>query len=132
MKLFKVVLLLLLILVLSLIVLYLFKNKIIIDKFENNKNIKIVLVHATWCGHCKKYRQTKIFDEKLPNKLKNNDKYANVIIQELDYDEHKDFAEKYNINSFPTILIIKDDKDYKFKGNRDNIDELILFIDGML
>lgn len=134
MKLFKVLILISILLTLSLFAIFLFKNKNTVDKFENdNSKIKLVLVHATWCGHCKRYLQTKMFEDKLPNELKNNSKYSSVSIQELDYDKNKDFAEKYNINSFPTIIIIKNDKESKqFEGNRDNVNELISFIDSML
>lgn len=118
----------------SLFTIFLLKNKKTIDKFENKDNkIKVVLVYADWCGHCKRYIQSKMFDEKLANELKNNSKYSNVTIQKINYDENKDFAEKYNINSFPTIIVIKDDNNSKkFEGNRDDLNELISFIDSMI
>lgn len=130
----KIFILLLVIISISLFTVFLLKNKKTIDKFENNDNkIKLILVYAHWCGHCKRYLQTKMFDEKLPSELKNNSKYSNVIIQQIDYDQNKDFAEKYNINSFPTIILIKNDKESKkYEGNRDNLNELISFIDSML
>lgn len=50
---------------------------------------------ASWCNPCK---QIKPHLEKMANKH---------IICTVDIDEHPDIADKYNINSIPTILYFK-------------------------
>ena len=82
---------------------------------------------AEWCGYCKKYIQSNVFDDAY---AKAKDQYPGVVFVTRDYDSDKELAGKYNINSFPTIIAVDGDGNYltKFNGDRNNTDELIKFV----
>ena len=55
---------------------------------------------ATWCGPC----------QQISNELKTNlINYTNdnVVIINIDYDEHSEVAENYGITQLPTLFIIE-------------------------
>ena len=69
---------------------------------NNDNNYYLILFYADWCGHCKKMKPEW---EKLENGQygKYCKKYeSKEITQEL--------SEKYGINGYPTILLIKNDE----------------------
>jgi len=77
----------------------------VLNKKNFNKVIgkdKHVLVkfYAPWCGHCK--RLAPIYEELATYYEKESDK---IIIAELNADEEKDIAKKYDIKGFPTIKL---------------------------
>jgi len=92
--------------------------------------LRILLVHATWCSHCERYLSSGTFDQ-VYNSLKKDDKYQGVVFEKIDYDQHKDIAEKYDINSFPTIIAVDANGKLldKFSGDRDNKSDLVKFVD---
>jgi thioredoxin 1 len=61
--------------------------------------MQIIDFYAQWCGQCKKIMP--IIDELS--------KEYNVL--KVDVETDRDMAIKYNINSLPTILFIKDNKE---------------------
>lgn len=92
--------------------------------------LRILLVHATWCSHCKTYIRSGTFDTAY-NEIKKNGKYQGVVFEKIDYDKNKDVAEKYDINSFPTIIAVDGNGKLldKFSGDRDNKSDLVRFVD---
>lgn len=81
---------------------------------------EIVLYHAEWCGHCKKF--TPLWDNFVAQINEHKDdiknKY-NVVITAKDYEEtdpeNKELIAEKNIAGFPTIHI----NDREYKGERD-------------
>jgi thioredoxin-like negative regulator of GroEL len=71
----------------------------------------IYLFKAEWCGHCKSFAP--VWAD-LQEKYKG--KYRFVT-----YDEKTDRAElkKFGVDSFPTIILQKDDKAIEYVGSRD-------------
>ena len=61
--------------------------------------MQIIDFYAQWCGQCKKIMP--IIDELS--------KEYNVL--KVDVETDRDMAVKYNINSLPTILFVKDNKE---------------------
>jgi len=59
-----------------------------------------VKFYAPWCGHCK--RLAPVYEELAAAYEKESDK---IIIAELNADEEKDIAKKYDIKGFPTIKL---------------------------
>lgn len=70
-----------------------------VEKFNDNTT-KVLLFHATWCGHCKKYEQSGVFDKTSKNSPNN------VQFIKYDYDTNTELAGKYNIQAFPTIISV--------------------------
>ncbi|ORX44465.1 ER-resident thioredoxin protein [Piromyces finnis] len=92
-------------LVITLIVAFANAKVEVLNKKNFNKVIgqdKHVLVkfYAPWCGHCK--RLAPVYEELAAAYEKDNDK---IIIAELNADEEKDIARKYDIKGFPTIKL---------------------------
>lgn len=99
------------------------------ENFEEGK-LKICLYKATWCGHCTKYLQSGVFDSTYES-IKGKPEYADVVFATIDFDENKDSAEKYNVNSFPSIIAIDKQGNLisRFEGDRYKSEELIKFVD---
>lgn len=99
-----------------------------VEEYDNSKNITIALFHANWCGHCVQYRKSGKFINTY-NTIKSDPSMSNITFTEYEFDNNKDLANKYNINSFPTIVAIDSNGNLlsTFNGNRSNSDELIAF-----
>lgn len=69
------------------------------DEIISNSRPTVVDFYATWCGPCR--RQIPIIDD---FKAKMGDK-VNVV--KVDIDKEKELAERYRIQSVPTIMIFK-------------------------
>ncbi|KAG5549030.1 hypothetical protein RHGRI_014416 [Rhododendron griersonianum] len=83
----------------------------------------LVEFYAPWCGHCKSLASTY---EKVASAFKLEE---DVIVANLDADQHKDLAEKYGVSGFPTLKFFpkgnKAGEDYD--GGRD-LDDFVNFI----
>lgn len=70
---------------------------------------RVVFALASWCGHCKKLKESGVVDE-----LK-EDPNVPVEVNEDDEEANK----KYEVQGFPTILKVKEDgEQVPFKGPR--------------
>lgn len=100
-----------------------------VESFEEPK-VKICLYKATWCSHCTNYLKSKVFEDTYAS-IKDKSEYKDVVFATYDYDENKKLAEKYNINSFPSIIAVDSEGNYidKFSGDRSNKDDIISFVD---
>jgi thiol-disulfide isomerase/thioredoxin len=96
------------------------------EKFSQDGNVRVCLFHATWCPHCTKYLDSGTFDNAYSKAREAN---GNVTFEKIDYDQNKNLANKYDINSFPTIIAIdaQGNQIEKFQGNRHNIEEVVDF-----
>ena len=71
---------------------------------KTGTGVKLIEFHTAWCGYCKKQQP----------ELEEMDK---VWIGQIDADEEPDIAAKYNINAFPTFLILKNGQEVeRFSG----------------
>src|SRR4051794_16091870 len=59
---------------------------------------------AAWCGPCKKLDETTWRDERVRGWLS-----AEAVCVKIDGDLHRDLAEKYRIQAYPTILLLEPD-----------------------
>lgn len=126
MKLTYIISILLVIVIVSVIAVYFFKNKK--EKFDNSgPKLQIALFKAEWCGHCRTFLKSNVFDDAY---AKAKDQYPGVVFVTYDFDSNKELASKYNVNSFPTIIAIDGDGNYltKFNGDRTSTDELVKFV----
>jgi thioredoxin-like negative regulator of GroEL len=96
------------------------------ESFQEPK-LRICLFKAVWCHHCTKFIKSQTYNDLFVNGA---NLYKDVAFVTIDSDEKPDMVQKYNINSFPTIIAINQDGKLlsTFTGNRDNKDELIKFI----
>tara|TARA_Y100001958_G_C21247117_1_gene578098 strand:- start:5321 stop:5635 length:315 start_codon:yes stop_codon:yes gene_type:complete len=78
------------------------------NQFDMSTNKYIFLFFtASWCGPCKSIKP-KI--EEIANKLVN----PNLIFYKIDISENEELAEKMNVKSVPTFVLIKDGKIVKY------------------
>ena len=80
---------------------------------EGEKECKIVLYHANWCGHCKNWVA---FKDKF-NVFKDSTGRT-VNIKYGQYDDNHEETKKNGINGYPTIHIVIDDKKIDYNGDR--------------
>ncbi len=81
-------------------------NELNDDNFnsELEKGVKLVEFHTTWCGYCKKQQP----ELEAMNK---------IWIGQVDADAAPKTAAKFNVNSFPTFLIMKNGQEIdRFSG----------------
>lgn len=74
------------------------KNNFEAEVLKSDKPV-IVDFFATWCGPCQ--TQSPILDEIAET-------MENVKVVKIDVDKNAELAEKYDVMSIPTIVIIKD------------------------
>ena len=101
-----------------------------LERFDEAPKLKICLYKATWCSFCTKYTQSNIFNNTYSS-IKDDDMHKGVVFVTYDFDENKALAEKYNINSFPSIIAVDAQGNLidTFEGDRMKKDELIKFVD---
>ncbi|GER55262.1 disulfide-isomerase-like protein [Striga asiatica] len=94
-------------------------DEIVLDE---KKNV-LVEFYAPWCGHCKNLAATY---EKVATAFKLEE---DVVVANIDADQHKDLAQKYGVSGFPTLKFFpknnKAGEDYD--GGRD-LDAFVTFI----
>jgi thiol-disulfide isomerase/thioredoxin len=73
--------------------------------------IDIILFKADWCGHCINFKPTW---EKLQQKF--NNKFHFIT---YDADKNTEELKKYNVSSFPTIIIQDGEHKKEYDGERD-------------
>ena len=102
-------------------------NKEYLNKTNNQNlskdNIEIIYFYTEWCPYCKKAKpEWEKFSEYIKNFNNDNEKIY-VKLTSVDCDKEKKLANKYNINGYPTIKLIKNNKvnDYDARPNKDTL-----------
>lgn len=67
----------------------------------------IALFHATWCGYCKKFMP---HFEAAMSELNGN---SNMNLVLVDHDQHDGLSKKYEVEGFPTVVMINPDGSHK-------------------
>lgn len=86
-------------------------NKLMLGGAKSN--VDLILFKADWCGHCKQFMP-------VWNQIK--DKYNNqnsINIKTFDADSDKSKLQEYNIQGFPTLLLVNNNKVIEYNGDRD-------------
>ncbi len=78
---------------------------------------KVLKMSASWCMPCKVYSRTF-------NDVKNEEKYKDVVFEEIDVEENEELADKYNIRAVPTTVVLDENDNVlsAFNGNVSKID----------
>jgi thioredoxin-like negative regulator of GroEL len=89
------------------------KNMIMAGGANSDDKKTLALFKAEWCGHCTAFKGTW-------NKLKTemNDKVSFVT---YDADKNKNEIENYQIQGFPTLILLTGNKAVEYIGPRDAI-----------
>jgi len=83
----------------------------------------LVKFYAPWCGHCKTLAP--VWDE-LVDKLADEAGQPIVNVAKVDVTQNRDLGTRFEIKGFPTIKLLKDGKQYTYKGRR-NADDIAKF-----
>lgn len=84
------------------------------ESFQEQQK-RIVFVFADWCGHCTRFKPTW---QKIEDFSKKTRKF-NAEALNVDNEENADFINKFQINSFPTIMLFSKNEYKKYDGERD-------------
>lgn len=83
---------------------------------ELNNGKKLVLIYADWCGHCKKLKPTW---DKVSNEVNKDDDLKMVKINCGEgTPEQKKIMSDYDVDGYPTILIVENGKATPYEGDR--------------
>lgn len=89
--------------------------KVALSKFPS----LVVYFYANWCGVCKKFAPK--YNKLAPN-------LSNITFSKMNAETHEMTARKYDITSYPTIVIFHQDKHFTYEGGFEDISELETFI----
>ncbi|KDP23408.1 hypothetical protein JCGZ_23241 [Jatropha curcas] len=94
-------------------------NQVVLDETKD----VLVEFYAPWCGHCK---QLALTYENVATAFKLEE---GVVIANLDADRYRDLAEKYGVNSYPTLKFFpKSNKGGEDYGGGRDLDDFVTFI----
>lgn len=85
----------------------------------------LVKFYAPWCGHCKRL-------EPVWNQVAQSLHHSSVRVGRVDCTRFSAVATEYNVRGFPTILFLKGDTTFTYRGdrNREEIVEFALRLEG--
>ena len=99
------------------------------DEYRTNirsKEGELILFYVTWCPHS----QDALTKWNVIKRKYNNLKHT-ISFSEIDCDKQSESAHKYNIKEYPTIILVKDSKNYEYDANLSE-DSLYLFINTVM
>jgi thiol-disulfide isomerase/thioredoxin len=100
---------------LIIVIIIIFLNRDLKEKFEDTKKITIHLYKAQWCGHCKVFLP--IFED-FKRKIEKEELSVSIKIIDADDKETQKLMEDNGIEGFPTVLFIKGTNKIKYEGER--------------
>ena len=74
-------------------------NKNNFEEIKKNKRLVLIDFYANWCGPCKML--SPIIDQIA-------DERDDVVVAKIDVDKEPELAEKFNVFSIPTLVVLKD------------------------
>lgn len=99
-----------------------------LEGYEDKQKPKVMLFHATWCGHCEQYLSSGIYD-----KIAKHPEVQQISFEKFDADKHEDIREKYDVTSFPTIIGLNSQGEkVSFDGNRNSVEDVVAFAKSLL
>jgi thiol-disulfide isomerase/thioredoxin len=136
------------VLVLVLVLLFVYVGRYVFNKYMSSENfdvandptmsrengVVVYFFHADWCPHCKKAKpEWDGFKSTNDGKVVNGYKVSCMDIDCTDENDAKSnqYINKFGIDSYPTIKLVKDDKTIDFES-RITTTSLNSFLDTML
>lgn len=94
---------------------------------NNLEDVELIIFYTTWCPHSK--TAIKAWNDLKPNyDNKVYNKYR-VLLKEVDCDKDVEMADKYNIEGYPTIKLVKNEGtevvEYDAKLNDETLNEFL-------
>ena len=80
-----------------------FNWKQALEQAKSENKFVFVDVYATWCGVCKKLKKKSFKDKEAGDYFNKN--FVNIAVNG-ETEEGRMIMKKYNINSYPTLLIV--------------------------
>lgn len=104
-------------------------NKEFVSADEDEKEAEVLFFHTEWCPHCKKAKpHWEQFKEKYEGKIINNHR---VLCKEYDCDKNEKLCDKYKIDGYPTIKMLKDSQIIEYDA-KPTIENLTKFVESTL
>lgn len=104
-------------------------NKEFVAQDDDEKEAEVLFFHTEWCPHCKKARpHWEQFKEKYEGKIINNHR---VLCKEYDCDKNEKLCDKYKIDGYPTIKMLKDGQIIEYDA-KPTIENLTKFVESTL
>ena len=104
-------------------------NKEFVSADEDEKEAEVLFFHTEWCPHCKKAKpHWEQFKEKYEGKIINNHR---VLCKEYDCDKNEKLCDKYKIDGYPTIKMLKDGQIIEYDA-KPTIENLTKFVESTL
>ena len=87
------------------------------ESFENNDSakIKVLLFKMKQCSHCVKFMPE---FEKFQKETEKKNLSVDIKIVDSDDEGSSELMKKYNVESFPTVIFVKDEKKHEYQGER--------------
>ena len=100
-------------------------NELVEESASSSSEAEIYFFHTQWCPHCKKAMPIwqKVKDEFEGKTINGNTLY----FREVDCDEDEETADKFNVEGYPTIKLVKDSQviEYDAKVEYETLVEFI-------
>ena len=97
-----------------------------LDK-DNNEDVLIMLFKTEWCPHCKRSMgEWNKFEAHIKDLNETID--YNIRTSIIDCDKQEDIANKYNIEAYPSIILLYKNEIYEYDAAADK-DNLISFLE---
>jgi hypothetical protein len=88
-----------------------------------------MMFYTDWCPHC---THTKPEFKKVMNNCSSGELNGKkIVVKMINADENKDLAREYNVEGYPTLIFVKDGKNYTYEGNRTEKD-MMSYLETML
>jgi thiol-disulfide isomerase/thioredoxin len=97
---------------------------------NNNDDVLIMLFKTEWCPHCKQAMPEWNKFVNYINELNNTIDY-NIRSSIIDCDKQEDIANKYNIDAYPSIILLYKNKTYEYDAKA-NMNNLIKFLESSI
>ncbi len=92
-----------------------------------NDQIRVILFHAQWCGHCRtyigsgKWKEVQGLADKFPGKFEFKDYEEQDTISGKVEEKDQDALNLIKNQGWPTIIIVRGEVPMIYKGSRDNL-----------
>ena len=103
------------------------------EKFYEGTSPKVIIVHASWCKYCNDYLSNESYNGKNAFDAAATEVGDKVQFEKMDFDENKELASQYGVNSFPSIVGVDTNNNVRtFSGNRDDVSALVDFANSLM